>query len=81
MLIELGAIIRYQITDAEKACFAAQNIDHTMRVTAQTATSTYITRDVRERQLTDTASISKINSDIKASRRHCCLIVAKIATD
>ena len=56
--------MRYHIIDAEKTCFAAQDIHHTMRVTAQTVTSKYI-RGVREKELTDSSSVSSINASLK----------------
>ncbi|XP_067937412.1 stomatin-like protein 1 isoform X2 [Watersipora subatra] len=64
LLVELGGILRYRIIDAEKTCFAAQDIYHTMRVTAQTLTSKYI-RSTREKDLTETASVQAINSELK----------------
>lgn len=64
LLVELGAALRYHIVDAEKVCFAAQDMDHTMRVTAQGVVNRYI-HGVRERELTDNASIHSINADLK----------------
>lgn len=64
LLVELGGILRYQIVDAEKACFAAQDIYHTMRVTAQAVTSRYI-HGTRENELTNIARIHAINAELK----------------
>ena len=64
LLVELGGILKYHITDAEKACFAAQDIDHTMRVTAQTAASRYI-HGTKEKDLTDSMSVNSMNVEIR----------------
>lgn len=66
LVVELGAIVRYKLTDAEKVFFAAQNIDHILRSTAQTVTSKYITK-IEEKLLADSTSVSRVNSDIKVS--------------
>jgi len=69
LLVEVGGVLRYQITNAEKACFAAQDIDHTMRVTAQATTSRYI-HQIKEKELTDNSMINLINSELRV-----CLFV------
>lgn len=64
LLVEMGAVVKYYITDAEKAFFGAQNLDHTLRVTAQSVTAKCIGK-VDEKQLTDNSSIAEINSVIQ----------------
>lgn len=64
LLVELGGIFKYHITDAEKACWAAQDIDHTMRVTVQTVAAKHIHAS-KEKDLVDMMSVQAINSEIR----------------
>lgn len=82
----MGAVVKYYITDAEKAFFGAQNLDHTLRVTAQSATAKCIGK-VEEKQLTENRSIADINTTIKVCYYrlqynniipYCCILLGVV---